>query len=306
MIDLSGPCLGAMFFGTKVPADRAYALLDHYLESGGRLIDTANNYAFWVENGTGDESETLLGRWLAARSNRDSVQLATKVGARPRPGSRSTAQAQGLSGPAVRSQVTGSLQRLGVDRIDLLYAHIDDHDTPLAETLAAFDALVREGLVGTIACSNYTGPRLQEALTLSAERNLARYAADQLRATYLAPAPDADFGVQVSVDADTLSVARRNDVTVFGYSSLLAGGYAGRALPPEYQHDQTQAQLGAVRSVADRLGVTANQTVLAWLRSQGIVPVLGVSRIEQLDEALAGLSISLDADSVAELDAARA
>lgn len=115
-----------MYFGTTVDERHAFALLDHYVGNGGRLVDTANNYAFWAEGGTGNESEQVLGRWMAARGNRDDVVLATKLGARPRPGSHSLDDVEGLSAAAIRDQVQGSLRRLGTDQLDVLYAHIDD------------------------------------------------------------------------------------------------------------------------------------------------------------------------------------
>jgi aryl-alcohol dehydrogenase-like predicted oxidoreductase len=117
-----GLCLGTMYFGTTVPEQRACELLDHYVDAGGQLLDTANNYAFWVEGGCGDESELVLGRWLTSRGNRDQVLLASKIGARPRPGSRSLEDVQGLSAAAVREPVEGSLSRLGTDHLDRLRA----------------------------------------------------------------------------------------------------------------------------------------------------------------------------------------
>lgn len=309
-LEVSGLCLGTMYFGTTVAQDRAFALLDRYVEAGGRLLDTANNYAFWVEGGTGNESEQLLGRWLTSRRTRDDVVLATKVGARPRPGSRSLEDVEGLSAAAVREQVQGSLHRLGTDHIDLLYAHIDDATTPLAETLATFDTLVRDGLVSAVACSNLALPRLREAHAISATAGLARYEAMQMRATYLTPSPAADFAPQVPLDDTLARYAAEQDMLVLGYSPLLSGAYgrADRPLPEEYRHPGTDAQLLALQNTADRLGVGVNQVVLAWLMSApaSVVPVLGVSRLDQLEDALAAATLTLDVQAVDGLASARA
>ena len=302
---VSRSCLGCMFFGTRVDRDQSFRLLDGYVAAGGRWLDTANNYAAWLDGATGDESELLLRDWLASRPVPEDLLVATKVGARPSPDGSGFDGRLGLSAGAVRPQVEGSLRRLGVERIGLLYAHIDDRTVPLAETLGAFDELVREGLVGALACSNYTQDRLAEALGVSRREALAVYQVTQMRATYLTPAPDADFGIQVPLDDALRTFAAANSVVVAAYSALLTGAYTrpDRPVPPEYRHAGTQRQLDAVTAAAERTGATPNQVVLGWLAGHGIVPVLGVSRDEQLTEALTGPD--LDPDTLAELDAAR-
>jgi aryl-alcohol dehydrogenase-like predicted oxidoreductase len=299
--------LGCMFFGTRVPQEQAFGLLDRYVEAGGRWLDTANNYAAWEPGGSGDESEELLGRWLAVRGIRDDIVLATKVGARARPGEAGPRAALGLSAPAIREQVDGCLRRLAVQRIDLMHAHIDDRTVPLAETLGALDELVRDGKVRAIACSNLTVERLGAALAISAAAGQVGYSAIQLRATYLTARPDADFGRQVPIAAGHLDLATEHGMLVTGYSALLAGAYDNpdRPIPPQYRHRGTDRQLAAVRAVAAGCGATASQVVFAWLRAQGVLPVLGVSRPAQLDEALAAASLTLEPQALTELDAAR-
>lgn len=300
-------CLGTMFFGTRIDRDTSFALLDRWVESGGRLLDTANNYAVWEPDATGDESETLLGEWFAAHGNRDEMLVASKIGARPKPGTRGFGSAEGLGARAVASQVAGSLERLGTTRLDAVYAHIDDRTTPLARTLSAFDALVQDGTIGTIACSNYEAPRLRAALGTSEREGLARYTAIQVRSTYLTPRDDADFGVQVPFGPELAAVTQATGTVVLGYSSLLEGAYSrdDRPVPATYRHERTDAQLAALHAVASRLDVTANQVVYAWQRSEGIVPVLGVSRLAQLDEAIGAHDVVLDDAARSELAAAR-
>jgi aryl-alcohol dehydrogenase-like predicted oxidoreductase len=301
-------CLGAMFFGTSVDPADSYALLDAYREAGGNFLDTANNYAFWVDGASGDESETLVGRWLAERRARDEVVLATKLGARPQPGSRSLERIEGLSAGAIVEQLEGSLRRLGVDHVDVLYAHIRDHAVPQEETLRAFDDLVRAGKVRTIGASNMTRDDLAEATDISRKHGLAEYRMLQQRFSYLQPAPDADFGRQVILDEELRVYCADQQILPLAYSVLLGGAYtrADRPLPPDYRNaPRAQDHIDALHAVGRDLGVSPNTVVYAWLLAAGTVPLMGVSRIEQLNEALAADSLTLPARSLALLETVR-
>src|SRR5450756_2824807 len=145
-------CLGGNVFGWTADERQSFAVLDAYAAVGGNFIDTADAYSAWVPGHAGGESETILGRWMAERRNRDRMVIATKVGMFPGLG--------GLSAKTIRAAAESSLRRLRTDRIDLYYAHKDDAATPLEETLRAFDTLVREGSVRHVAASNYTEARL--------------------------------------------------------------------------------------------------------------------------------------------------
>ena len=151
-------CLGGNVFGWTADEEASFEILDVYLEAGGNFIDTADVYGEWVQGNPPGMSESIIGRWMAERGVRDRIVLATKVG-----------QAKGLEGlgaDVIRTAAEGSLRRLGTDRIDLYYAHIDDEDTPLEETLAAFDALVREGKVRSVehhGATSRAGARDQRA-----------------------------------------------------------------------------------------------------------------------------------------------
>src|SRR5690349_18329192 len=161
-------CLGTMYFGTTVPEDTARRLLDHYFERGGRLIDTANCYCFWVDGGTGEESERVIGRWMEDRGVRDEVLLATKVGSRPEPaGAPWPEDAEGLRAEVIEAQFARSAERLRTDRFDVYFSHIDDARTELSETAEAFDALVRAGSVGVVGASNIAVERLAAARELA-------------------------------------------------------------------------------------------------------------------------------------------
>ena len=167
--------LGAMHFGTATDEATSFAILDRYAEAGGTFIDTADNYAFWVNGTQGGESEELLGRWRHSRGAGDEIVIATKLGARPlAPGTSYTDNAEGLSAPAIRKSAERSRDRLGMARLDLLYAHIEDPAVPLAETVEAFAALVAEGTVGLLGVSNHWAWRVERARNLASAAEIGR------------------------------------------------------------------------------------------------------------------------------------
>ncbi|HAJ36825.1 MAG TPA: aldo/keto reductase, partial [Chloroflexi bacterium] len=134
-VDVSMYCLGAMYFGSRNDRTTSYRMLDRYVDAGGSFIDTANIYAWWVEGCRGGESETLLGEWLRERGNRDRLFIASKVGFQYDDVTR------GLSAAQIEAECDKSLRRMGIDTIDLYYAHVDDRNTPMHETMEAFDRL---------------------------------------------------------------------------------------------------------------------------------------------------------------------
>ncbi|MEV4801005.1 aldo/keto reductase [Nonomuraea sp. NPDC049421] len=302
--------LGTIPFGTSVGMDETFAILDRYHEAGGTRIDTANNYPFWVEGCSGDESELAVGAWLAARGTRDDMVISTKVGARPTvPGDVTLDSAEGLSAEVIAKGVEGSLQRLGTDRIDVYWAHVDDRGTPLEETLGAFDAVVRAGKARAIGAGNMAAWRLERARNISAGHGWTPYTYLQLRHTYLRPRPGArpaESGHRL-VNDDTLDyLAAEPGITLWAYNTLMFGAYTrqDRPIPDIYHHPGTTRRLAALREVAGELGATANQVVLAWLIGGGVVPIVGVSTMEQLEEAIGGARLTLDAELRARLDAA--
>ncbi|NYE19012.1 aldo/keto reductase [Microbacterium immunditiarum] len=310
-----GLALGTMLFGTKTPEPVAFALLDRFVERGGMWIDTADCYAFWLsESGRGDDSERVIGRWLAARPGlRDSVRISTKVGAEPAddrswrgwPGNR-----EGLSKVAVLRAVEASLARLGVDRVDLLWLHQEDRSVPIEETADAADELVREGAVDRIGASNHPAWRVERARAHALARGARPIDAVQLAATYLRPRPGATipgndhlFG---QLSDEQLDHARETGMEVWAYTPLLRGAYddPARAIPDAFRHEGSDRRLAALNRVAARHRATAGQIVLAWLmhREPGMRPIVGASSLAQLDHALDSADILLSADDLAELD----
>jgi aryl-alcohol dehydrogenase-like predicted oxidoreductase len=171
-----GFALGTIPFGATVPADETFRLLDRFVEAGGRMLDTANNYPFWYEGCTGDESEATIGAWLAARGTRDRVVIGTKVGARPSvAGDRTMGSAEGLAAPTIRAAVEGSLRRLGTDRVDVYWAHIEDRSVPVEETVEAFGELVKAGKVVELGASNLPAWRLERARATARALGVAAY-----------------------------------------------------------------------------------------------------------------------------------
>jgi aryl-alcohol dehydrogenase-like predicted oxidoreductase len=308
--------LGAMRFGTTTDEATSFAILDRYVEAGGTFVDTANNYAYWVNGTQGGESEALLGRWRRDRGIGDEVVIATKLGGRPTaPADSLSRDIEGLSAKVIRESSERSRERLGMDRLDLLYAHVEDPSVPLEETVEAFGELVAEGAVGLLGASNHWSWRVERARHLAEAAGLAGYEVLQYHHTYLRQrtdlptlrSPDGDLAV---TSGDLLAYLRDDPrLTMVAYSPLLTGSYvrADRPLGPEHDHPGTPARRAALKTVAEQTGATANQVVLAWLMG-GEVPVLplvGASTVAQLEESLAAVDLELTPEQRATLDTAR-
>lgn len=311
-LEVSALCLGTMMFGTTVDRATSFAILDRFVEAGGTFLDTANCYAFWAPDGSGGESEELLGEWLRRRGKRDDVRIATKLGAGPADPSRpyDAHNREGLAPEVVHEEVAGSLRRLGVDCVDLLYAHADDRSTPLRQTLQALAPHVADGSVGMLGASNYTAWRLALAQHIADRAGLPRFGAVQLRHTFLDPCPlrgAVTDEIQLPVTADLRDlVGADGRIGVLGYSPLLGGAYTrrDRALPEAYDHPGSPPRMRVLHDVAAELGVTPNQLVLAWMLhgDPPVLPVVGVSSVAQLDECLGALDVELDVPTLARLD----
>ncbi|MGW7542674.1 aldo/keto reductase [Streptomyces sp. NPDC054770] len=313
--EVSVLALGAMLFGSRTDEQTSFAVLDRYVEAGGNFIDTSDNYAFWEDGGQGGQSEELLGRWRRSRGIGDEIVIATKLGARPlAPGTSYTDNAEGLSAKVIRESAERSRERLGVEKLDLLYAHIEDPAVPLRETVEGFAALVAEGTVGLLGASNHAVWRLERARALAAAAGLPGYEVLQYQHSYLRPRtdipddlfPDGGLG---GTDAQLRSYLRAEpDLTLVAYSPLLKGAYTqpGKALPADHDHPGTPARLAALGEVARETGATLNQVVLAWLLGGPlpVVPLAGVSSVAQLEENLAAVDLELTPGQRARLDAA--
>jgi len=309
--------LGTMWFGTRTDEATAFAILDRYVAAGGNFIDTSNNYLFFVNGTQGGESETVLGRWRASRGIGDEIVMATKVGARPiAPATGWDTPHEGLSRAAIREASARSRERLGVERIDLYYAHVTDQTgVPLEEQVSAFGELVADGTVGLLGLSNHWAWQVERARGLAAAAGSARADVLQYHHTYLRMrtdiadrrwSPDGEIGV---ADGSILSYLRAEPgTTLVAYSPLLGGAYTrpDKELWPAYDHPGTHARLEALDQVVKETGATANQVVLAWLigGDLAVVPLLGASSVAQLDESLAAVDLELSAEQRQLLDGA--
>lgn len=297
--------LGGNVFGWSIDEQASHAVLDAFVAAGGTSIDTANTYSAWVPGNAGGESEAIIGRWLETRGGDDGLVVATKVGM------AGGEQPKGLSREIIRRAAEESLTRLRLDRIQLYYAHDDDPDTPLEETLRAFDELVREGIVGAIAASNYSAARLAEALEISEREGLARFEGLQPRFNLI----DRD-----DVEGGAGEVCRAHGLGIAAYSSLARGFLTGkyrrdRPLPEgartpgvarDYLDDRAFAVLDAVDAVAAAHGATPAQVALAWIVAQpGLTSALaGATSPDQVRELMGAQELRLTPDEVARLDAA--
>lgn len=327
--DVSQFCLGTMMMGSAIDQERSYRILDRFIDEGGNFVDTANCYAWWYGKGecVGDESELLLGEWMKHKGNRKQIFLATKVGARLKDSISIRNEAgepdwsqlpdahEFLSPKVIRKGIEDSLRRLQTDYIDLYYAHIDDRVTPMEETLGALNDLVREGKVRYIGCSNFRTWRVERAKNISAAHGWPTYVALQQEYSYLRPKPGVDLGTSVHVDDELLSYLRANDdISLLAYSPLLKGIYEDRAKREAYYNwnlyntEDSRARLERLTEMAKDLGVTNSQLVLAWLlhHQPRVIPILGVSKLEQLEQSLEVCNIQLTSQQMAALTEATA
>lgn len=305
-LKVSRLCLGGNVFGWTCDEPASQAVLDAYASGGGNFIDSADVYASWAPGNQGGESELILGRWMHERSNRAEMIIATKAGSPMGEGPNQ----RGLSRQHIMNAVEDSLIRLQTDYIDLYQAHIDDGETPLEESLRAFDDLVRQGKVRYIGASNYSAWRLTQALWVSDRAGYARYETIQPRYNLI---DRADF------ERELEPMCLAHGVGVIGYSSVASGFLSGKyrregAMPSSaragsvqqrYFHDRGWAVLAAVEQVATARDSTPNQVALAWLLSRPAVtsPIASATSVDQLSELLGALELKLSKEEIELLEA---
>ena len=301
-VEVSCLCLGTLRFGTRNSYEQSARLMDMYVEAGGSFIDTANSYDRWCTQGKGGESQVTIGRWLRERNNRDELFIATKVGF----GYGDVPE--GLAASTIIAECENSLRQLGTDRIDLFYAHHDDHNSPLEETLSAFDKLVKDGKVRFVGASNYLAWRLADADAIAAQKGLANFTCVEQRFTYLRPNSGADFGVQRIIDENLMSYCDARGKTMLPYTPLLRGAYvrSDRPIPLPYLGSDTDLRLSVLQEVARELGATVNQVILAWMmqRQPPLIPVFSAGNPQHMQENLGALDITLSTEQMTVLDLA--
>lgn len=306
-LQVSPLCLGGNVFGWTVDEATSFELLDAWLDAGFNFIDTADVYSAWVPGHVGGESETVIGKWLRQRGRRSQVVLATKVG-KPMGAGK-----EGLKPAYIRAAVENSLRRLQTDHIDLYQTHADDESTPLAETLAAFDGLIRAGKVRAIGASNYSAARLGEALRVSADLGLPRFESLQ---------PLFNLIDRKVFEDELQPLCLAQGVGVINFYGLAAGFLTGKYRRPEdaaksargdnvvkrYLHERGLRVLAALDAVSARHGATPGQVALAWQTRQPAItaPIASATSLAQLAELVAAARVPLTGQDMNDLDTASA
>lgn len=281
-IRVSSYCLGTMYFGTKISERDALRQLDTYADSGGNFLDCANKYASWVPGFSGGESERVVGKWLKGR-RREEYVLTSKVGFAYGRIPKS------LSREIIISECEKSLERLGTDHIDLYFAHTQDEQTPVEESMEAFDRLVRSGKVRSIGASNHDVLRLSESNRAARRLQTEPFTVLQQRYSLLQPYVGADFGTQRILTPEQEAYCRSAGMTLMAYSPLLGGVYsqASPALPVQYDNAHNRKILDLIRRYATESGYAPVQLVLAGISEErDIIPIVAAGSVAHLKESL--------------------
>jgi len=303
-LQVSPLCFGGNVFGWTVDEATSFSLLDAWLDAGFNFIDTADVYSRWAPGHSGGESETVVGKWLK-RGARDRVVLATKVGMDMGEGK------VGLKPAYIRQAVEDSLRRLQTDHIDLYQSHKDDEDTPMEDTLGAYADLIRQGKVRVIGASNFTAPRLAQALDTSARLGLPRY--ESLQPLY-------NLYDRATFEKDLQPLCQREGVGVISFYALAAGFLSGKYRSEadagksargkntvaKYLNPRGLAILDALDEVARRLGSTPAQVAVAWLLTRPTLaaPIASATSLAQLQDLVAAARLRLDPEALDRLDRA--
>ncbi|MEK9524661.1 aldo/keto reductase [Streptomyces sp. NPDC087908] len=283
--------LGGNVFGWTADEEQSFAVLDAYTAAGGNFVDSADVYSAWAEGNRGGESETVIGRWLAARGNRADVVVATKAGAHP--------DFKGLSAPTLKAAAEASLRRLGTDYIDLYYTHFDDESVPVEEIVTALDQLVKAGTVRAVAASNISPERLRASLDFAEAEGLTRYVALQ---------PHYNLVSRDTYEGPLLETVERAGLSAVPYYGLAAGFLTGKYRPGttvdsaraagaggHLDTERGRAVLSALDTVAEAHGAELATVALAWLASRPTVasPIASARTVEQVPALVAAADLTL-------------
>ncbi|HTR38793.1 MAG TPA: aldo/keto reductase [Bryobacteraceae bacterium] len=297
-LEVSTLCLGGNVFGWTADEPTSFSILDAFVAAGCNFIDTADVYSRWAPGHKGGESETVLGNWFRRSGNRVRVILATKVGIEMAPDKK------GLSKAYILREVDESLQRLQTDYIDLYQSHIDDANTPLEETLEAYDQLLRQGKVRAIGASNYTGERLAAAIEVGEQRGLPKYQCLQ---------PHYNLIERAGYEKDLEPLCLKHGIGVIPYFALAAGFLTGKyrseadlSKSPrgmgvkKYLNERGMRILAALDQVAHQYSSTPGKVALAWLiaRPSITAPIASATSVEQLTDLIDATRLHLDQASI--------
>ncbi|QNP64056.1 aldo/keto reductase [Streptomyces genisteinicus] len=303
-LDVFPLSLGGNVFGWTADETQSFAVLDAYTAAGGNFVDTADTYSSWVPGNEGGESETVIGRWLAARGNRAEVVVATKVGAHPR--------FRGLSATTIKAAAEESLRRLGTDHIDLYYSHFDDPSVPVEEIVVALDQLVKDGKVRALGASNLSAERLRASLDFAASEGLTPYTVLQ---------PHYNLLSRDTYEGALADEARRAGLAAVPYYALASGFLTGKYRPgttvdsaraegagKHLETERGRLVLAALDRISEARGAGIATVALAWLAAQPTVvaPIASARTVGQLPALTAVAGLELTSEELAELTAASA
>ena len=306
-LEIAPLVFGGNVFGWTADQQTSFALLDRFTDAGLNAIDTADAYSAWVPGNKGGESETIIGNWLkASPGRRNKVVIITKVGWTGGSGGK------GLAASAIMSKVEDSLRRLQTDRIDLYLSHRPDPDTPIEETLRAYETLVRQGKVRAIGCSNYDATQLREALTVSSQNKLPRYEVLQ---------PEYNLYDRSGYEGPLRDLCMAEGLSVITYYSLASGFLSGKYRSKDDLNKSVRGQrvskyldarglriLGALDSVAAAHNAQPAEVALAWvIAREGVTaPIASATTVEQVDSLIRAVQLRLSQQDIELLDTASA
>ena len=297
-LEVAPLAFGGNVFGWTADETTSFALLDAFVEAGFNLIDTADMYSTWVEGNKGGESETIIGKWLKHSGKRSKIVIATKVGKEMGP------NLKGLSKAYIMQAVEASLRRLQTDTIDLYQSHADDPETPLEETLEAYDQLIKQGKVRAIGASNYSAARLAQSLEVSEKTGYPRYESLQ---------PLFNLYDRADYEEELEPLCRKKGIGVISYFSLASGFLSGKYrseadlsnrargnFVKKYLNARGFAIIDALDKVAQEHNMTSAQVALSWLIAQPSItaPIASATNLKQLNELIEAATIELTPSAI--------
>jgi len=297
-LQVSPLCFGGNVFGWTVDKKQSFTLLDAFIDAGFNFIDTADTYSWWVPGNKGGESETIIGKWMAERKNRDQIILSTKTG------SQNNERPANVSKEFIISSIEGSLRRLKTDYIDLYQTHFDDENTPVEETLAAYDQLVKEGKVRVIGTSNMSPERIRESLKVSETEGFPKYQTLQ---------PLYNLMERESYEKELMGIVKANNMGVLSYYSLASGFLTGKYRSKDdlnksqrgggvkkYLDEKGIRVLEALDKISEKHDTTQASISLAWLMARPTItsPIVSATSLKQMESIIKAPQLKLDREDM--------
>ncbi len=295
---------GGNVFGWTVNEKESFDLLDKIAGSGLSMIDTADSYSHWAQGNSGGESETIIGKWLKDRGNRDKMIIATKVGSNP------GNEGRDISKDYIIKAAEDSLRRLQTDHIDLYFTHWDDEKTPVEETLSAYETLIKQGKVRYIGASNISNERLKASLEASKNNNLPKYEVSQ---------PEYSLMERAKFEGELKEICKNYKMGVTSYFSLASGFLTGKyqfeediegrereKFLQEYFNDKGRKVLNSLKDVSDHHNISQAAVALRWIMQRpGITaPIASATKPEHLKSFEEAIQTELNSEEMEQLNAA--